>query len=367
MEASFDHDAAIGVCRTVGSVIPSKATIPVISNLLIRIADGRMAVMGTDLDIYCEVGCAGDGTLATTVSSAAFSAALDGLRPGRVVAKLDGNRLILTQGRARRSLPTIRVEDFPVMLVPEEEASLTIDAGAFTRMLASVAHAQETNQSRYTLCGVFLGLRSGRLVTVATNGHVMSRCALDAAKAPEIPDSIMSTKTVTQLRKLLPSASEPIRIAFGDRKMMVTIGESRLVAKLIEGTYPDVERIIPEPRGNLLKMISGEMIRAIDAVASSAAVDGKSRGVRFELGAGEALQLSARDIGIGTEAMEPLDGEYAGEAQHVGMNSLYGKQMAQVFKESSVLSLDFGDHEGKILVTSEAEPDISGIIMPMRA
>lgn len=365
---SVDRDALLGIVKTVGSVVQSKPTIPVLANLLLAGGNGRLTAVATDLDLLCEASCDGVGEIAITVSAATMASAVEGLRPGRCELKVDGGKMVISQGRARRTLPTIPATDFPRLVMEDDAASYDIVASALSRLLTSVSHAQSREETtRPYLCGVLLCVRDKALTAVATNGVSLARAHLDGADMAEgVPDALVSTKAIKTIQSMMPK-TEIIHIEVGDSKMAVTFGSARIVTKLLALQFPQFERFIPAPGENVLKVSAGEIAFASAAVASTIQGEGKAalRMVRFDLSQDGEMLVTAQDAN-GVQAEEPIQGAYTGEPMKIGLNSQLLANLSRMFAESSELSICVEGPAKPVTVRSAAEPDLVGVIQALQ-
>lgn len=365
---AIERDSFLGAIRTVGQVVENRVTIPILSNLLIRVGGGTMTIVGTDLEMLVEANadCASAGPVATTVSSDRLASAVETLRPGMIEAELEGFQLVLKQGSARRRLPTLPAEDFPVIKVGDIQARFEIEAGRLLSIFDATSPAVSTEETRYYLNGVFFHSVDGYLRGVATDGHRLARMSVPLPEgAAGMPDIIVARKSVRELRRLLQTfdGQAMIPVEVGTGKMTFKLGSTRLVAKLIDGTFPDYTRVIPTANKKLLTVHSTEWARCIRA--AGAVCTERTRGVRLDLSAGgcEAIGQSPE----GGKADDPMDAEFSDDAVFsIGLNSRYAVDISTMFGEAATLKLAFDDAAAPILITSDDKPALTAVLMPMR-
>lgn len=365
-----ERDALLGAVRTVGQVVEARNTIPILSNVLLAADAGVLRISGTDLNMMAtiEVPCDFDGSFATTVREDVLKSAIDTLRPGRIDIELadGGARLVLSQGRATRRLPTLPAADFPPLSLSEAEAEFEMPAAALLDLVGppSVTMSNE-EKTRIYLCGVFLHVDDGRCVTAdATDGYGLVRVVMPIpAGAADLPDVIISRKTVSLLKRLLDGAEGQVRFRAEPKKISVSIGRTTLTAKTIEGTFPNVGRTIPTSNDKVLKVHSAELRRCIAAAASLAETRGSARGVTLDL---SSDGCQARSMSADGAVLDPLDADYAAEPLEIGLNSRLALPIVSVFGDAAQMEVRLNDAGTPALFTSPDKPAITAVLMTMR-
>jgi DNA polymerase III subunit beta len=366
---NIERDTLLAAIRAVGQVVETRNTIPIVSNLLLEASDGTLRIRGTDLDMLAEIEIDATvfGPFATTADAGRLQSAVETMRPGLIAASLDHGVLLLTQRRANRRLPTLPADQFPVIQLGNVEASFEIGAQVLLGLLDATQGSISTEELRYYLNGVFLHAPAGeRLVAASTDGHRLSRAIADLPEgAASMPDIILARKGVNLIRRLLGDAEEgdhvPVQVTA--TKLEVRHGRFRLVAKLIDGTFPDYTRVIPYAKDRRLEVHSAEWARAMKAAA--AVMNQRTRGVRLDLDAAEVKAIGSSPEG--GQAVEPLDASYEGPALTIGVNAAYAAGISDMFGEAATLRLDFSDAAGPILITSPDRPALTAVLMPMHA
>jgi DNA polymerase-3 subunit beta len=367
----IDRDVFLGAIRAVGEVVESRVTIPILSNLLIEAAPGRWSVVGTDLDLQATMTFEGQGEGTFTVPADKLAAAVDSLRPGKVDLRIEAGRLTLLQGRARRTLPTLPIEDYPKLPADHLDVVFQIDAPVLRGLLeATYITMSSEEKTRVYLCGVYLHVHEGKLCAASTDGvrMVCAEAPLPQG-ADQLPGIILPKKLVLLLRRHLAKmqAGDRIDIRASDQKVLISFGTTVILAKLIDGNYPDYRRIIPIGNDRPLRVHSGELVRAIGAASAlvEAAADGtgRSKGLAFRL---TSTGCELRSSGGDANAVEPLEGEFTGDDFEIGLNALYAAPVAGIFGEAAELELLFADAKAPVLFRSPTVPSVLGIVMPMR-
>jgi DNA polymerase-3 subunit beta len=369
---SIERDAFLAAISTTKQVVEARNTIPILSNLAFRARQATLTMSGTDLDMLVEVetDCAAFGEVATTVASDRLASAVETLRAGRVEVAMDGPVLLITQGSSRRRLNTLAYDDFPQIKVGDTIAKFEIEAGTLLSILNATALSMSTEETRYYLNGVFFHTPDGTggrvLRAASTDGHRLAIVSMPLPSGAEAtPDIIVARKSVREMRRLLDGVDGKSRIPIeiSNTKMVVRIGAVRLVAKLIDGTFPDYSRTVPTANKMILTVHSTEWARCMRAAA--AMTSERTRGVRLEMS-----EAGCQAIGQSPEvgnAVEPIDGEFGPGDLIIGVNSRYALDIAATFGEAATLKLAFADPAAPILITSDDRPAIKAVLMPMRA
>lgn len=371
MTVTLERDALLGVVRKVASAVQSRNTIPILSNVLFE-ADGDVArLTGTDLDLQVRAECAAKGELATTLPADKLAAAIDSLKPGSItIETVEGRQaVVLKQGRSVRTLPTLPATDFPQFVVDDPTATFEVENRVLTRLIEAAHVAQAIDDAaRIYLNGVYLHVRDGALRAVGLDGLRMVR--VDAPLpdgAAEMPAMIIPTKAVGLVRKLILGGDEPITIEACGGKTIFVCGSVRILAKMIDGTFPDYDRITPGEGPHKLDVHRNALVDAMSSAVAVVEGDGKDRirSLAFNLNADAELELSARDQS-GTDAVEPLSGTYEGDPIRFSVNSKLLISIANVFRESSTIRIELTDPAKPFRITSEAEPDLLALSGVMR-
>ncbi|WP_342658668.1 DNA polymerase III subunit beta [Sphingomonas sp. NY01] len=373
MTVEVERDALLGAVRAVVDVVEARTTIPVLSNFLIEVGGGKLTLTGTDLDLQVSATIEAAGTLTTTIDARKFQAAVDSLRAGRVtIAPMEGRAAVtMKAGRGQRILPTISAADFPKRGAMESGSTFRLPAAQMMRMLDCTSVAMSSEETRYYLCGIYLHVANDRLCAAATDGHRLVRVQADQPEgADRLTDgAIVPRKAVGHLRKLLAKREGWIDIEHTGAAMAVSIGGIRVLMKLVDGTFPDYGRIIPDHVGRGFTGRSGaisETVGAVTAVTSPEGEKMKVRAVTLEtVQAPGECQARAKDQ-VGTSAEEVLDVEPIGGPITFGVNRDYLKSLVTLFDESGALTIDIRDPASPIKISGEKDPDLLAVVMPMR-
>ena len=371
MKFSIERAALLRAVAQAQSVVERRSTIPILANVLIEADGDTVTFRATDLDIEvvdkapAQVERAG----ATTVSAVTLHEIVRKLPDGALVSLTDdgaSGRLTVDAGRSNFTLATLPREDFPVMTSSEYEANFTAAAPLLRRLFDKSKFAISTEETRYYLNGVYMHVATGDdgqvLRCVATDGHRLARIDADLPDgADTMPGVIVPRKTVGELRKLLDDDEAQIAVSVSETKVRFATPEITLTSKVIDGTFPDYSRVIPQTNARKLEVDAAEFARAVDRVATVSSE--RSRAVKMNLDEDKlVLSVNAPDSGA---AEEELVVAYGDEHLEIGFNAKYLLEIAsQVDRENAVFLFDTPDrptlmHEGN-------DKSAIFVVMPMR-
>ncbi|SFQ06771.1 DNA polymerase-3 subunit beta [Roseivivax halotolerans] len=371
MKFSMERAALLKAVSRAQSVVERRNTIPILANVLIEAEGDTVYFRATDLDIEvvdkdaAQVERAG----ATTVSAVTLHEIVRKLPDGALVTlSEDGaaGRLTVEAGRSNFSLATLPKEDFPVMASSEYSANFSVKAQVLRRLFDKSKFAISTEETRYYLNGVYMHVAEtadGRsLRCVATDGHRLAR--IDSALpsgAEEMPGVIVPRKTVGELRKLLDDDDMDIAVSVSETKVRFATPEITLTSKVIDGTFPDYTRVIPQNNTRRLEVDASEFARAVDRVSTVSSE--RSRAVKLQLDEDRLiLSVNAPDSGA---AEEELAVAYGDERLEIGFNAKYLLEIAsQVDRENAVFM--FNSSGDPTLMREGSDESAVYVVMPMR-
>ena len=310
-------------------VVERRNTIPILGNVLLRAENAQLALKATDLDLEvtetlaAETGNGGS----TTVPAHMFYDIVRKLPDGsQIVLEGDGDRSVLAirAGRSRFTLQTLPESDFPDLAAGDMTHSFTLPAADVKRLIDRTQFAISTEETRYYLNGIYLhtagSAKAQTLRGVATDGHRLAQIDLVMPKgAAGMPGVIVPRKTVGEVQRLIEDSDAEVAIELSTGKIRFTIGNVVLTSKLIDGTFPDYGRVIPQNNDKELVVDKQDFAAAVDRVSTISSERG--RAVKLALSAGKlVLSVTNPDSGSATEELEV---EYASDPLDIGFNSRY--------------------------------------------
>ena len=371
MKVSIERSELLKAMSRAQSVVERRNTIPILANVLIEAEGEAIAFRATDLDIEVV-----DKTSAMVLQAGATTVGAHTLH--EIVRKLpDGamvelqadpaeGRLEIKAGRSNFSLATLPREDFPVMASAEYDCNFAAPAPVLRRLFDKAKFAISTEETRYYLNGIYLHAAEAGgakvLRSVATDGHRLARIDAPLPQGAEnLPGVIVPRKTVGEVRKLLDDDEAQIAVSVSETKIRFATPEVTLTSKVIDGTFPDYGRVIPQGNTKRLEVDAREFSRAVDRVATVSSE--RSRAVKLSLDEDRlTLSVNAPDSGA---AEEELAVAYADEPLQIGFNAKYLQEIAdQVDRENAVFLFNA---PGDPTLMREGDDDSAVyVVMPMR-
>lgn len=345
-------------------IVANRNTIPILSNLLLRLdAEGTLTIKGTDLDIETAVEVQNVDVVttgATTVPATAFAATIAKMAAGRVFVEATDRALTVRAGRARSTFPTFPAEDFPDISAKQATHSFIIPHLDLRRIYEKCDFAISTEETRYYLCGVFLRTIDGMLIATATDGHRLSRLSLDMPDgAEDMPGIIIPDRAVSMFRELADKEDVPVQVELSESFIRLRTSKMTIYSKLVDGTYPDSERIIPRGNNQVAIIELDQLMAAIERLLVM--TDKETRQYRMEFTAGQITLFSKADNG---EAEDTIDAACDFDLT-VGFNGKYLQEMCKTMVGPK-LRMEMGDASSPPLIRDEGDPSREIVLMPMR-
>ena len=371
MKFSIERAQLLKAMAQAQSVVERRNTIPILANVLIEAEGSDVSFRATDLDIEVvdKVPAMVERAGATTVSATLLHEIVRKLPDGALInlsADSAAGRLTVTAGRSNFSLATLPKEDFPVMASSEYASNFTAKAPELRRLFDKSKFAISTEETRYYLNGVYMHVAESdggpRLRCVATDGHRLAR--IDAPLpdgAADMPGVIVPRKTVGELRKLLDDDEAEIAVSVSETKVRFATPVVTLTSKVIDGTFPDYTRVIPQGNTRRMEVDAADFAQAVDRVATVSSE--RSRAVKMQLDEDRViLSVNAPDAGA---AEEELAVAYADEKLEIGFNAKYLLEIAnQVDRENAVFL--FNSSGDPTLMREGDDESAVYVVMPMR-
>jgi len=365
MEILANRESLLPMLSRVANVIERRQTLPILGHLLLRTDETGVTIIGTDLEVevrgHCETRVLGEGD--TTVPSRKLVDIVRNLPDGSDVRfKLSGDRCVVTAGRGRYVLGTLPAADFPSIQMDAERRELEVEEGSIKRVFEKTAFAMAQQDVRYYLNGMLLEVDSRGICAVATDGHRLARFHLDLdLDFEERFSAIIPYKTVMEMRRQFGTGSSPAVLRVAEKTVQFVVGDTVTTSKLVDGRYPDYEKVIPV---NLSKtaVIDKEGLRG--ALSRTAILSNeKYRGVRLSFEKG-LLCLQAHNPEQ-EEAVEEMELEFDGEATTIGFNVSYLSDVLTAL-DGQFVEVRFQDGDSSSVWRAVGAENETFVVMPMR-
>ena len=360
------QDKVLATLQSVAGIVERRHTLPILANVLIRKTGETVQLTTSDLEIQIRTSVAlgGDtGDFTTTVGARKL---IDILRtmPADQTVSLESSqsKLILKGGKSRFTLQSLPAEDFPLV---QEAASFgpvfSVPQKTLKDLLGQVSFAMAVQDIRYYLNGILFVAEGTSLSLVATDGH---RLAFGSAElGAEVPrqEVILPRKTVLELQRLLSDSDEPISLQFAPNQAKFSFAGLEFVTKLVEGKFPDYNRVIPRNHQNQITLGRVPLLASLQRTAIM--TSDKFKGVRLTIEPG-SLRVAASNAEQ-EEAMDELDIDYAGDSIEIGFNVTYLiDALGNMGQEMVCIAL--ADGSSSALFTIPGDAHFKYVVMPMR-
>lgn len=373
MKLKVDRTILLKALAHIQSVAEKRNTIPILANVLIEVQDGQMTLTATDMEIAIVETIQAESLENGTVTAPA-SVLYEIVRklPDSAIIELTHTSidmpLSLRAGKYVTSLNVLDVEEFPSMTSGDFPHNFQISTEVLRKLIEQTRFAISTEETRYYLNGIYFHITNSenenKLCAVATDGHRLAKVECTMPEGAEnIPGIIIPRKTIYEIYKLLEEAEENIQIMLSDTRIQLNFGSVTLTSKLIDGTFPEYERVIPKNNTKVLRVGKQDFATAVARVAAISME--RSRPVKLSLD-NNSLVLSASSVDQGN-AKEELDGsqvQYESTPLEIGFQARYLNDITDQIDNQVEFIL--ADNSAPTIVRDVDDPSALYVLMPMR-
>jgi DNA polymerase-3 subunit beta len=365
MDLVVNRERLLPVLGQVVGVVERRQTLPILGNLWVSGRGDRLDLCGTDLEVEVKGACL--ATIKeggeTTLPARKLMDICRNLAEGTDIrVRLANDRCLVTAGRARFTLGVLPAADFPLMEADVGGLVVEMPQRVLKQILDKTAFAMAQQDVRYYLNGLMIEWTGAGVTAVGTDGHRLAKfhhgMTLDV---PEGVQVIVPSKTVQELRRQLASTDDLVSIAVGGRNIRFAVGEMVMTSKLVDGRYPEYERVIPRDLAKVAKVSNDALRRALARTAILS--NEKFRGVRLAFETG-VLRLQAHNPEQ-EEAEEEIELDYTGESTAIGFNVAYLSDVLGAV-EGDVINVMFNDPGSSSVWRGAGAEDETYVVMPMR-
>lgn len=360
------RDTLLAPLQSVSGIVERRHTLPILSNVLLEKKGDRLTLLATDIEIQITTtteGASGDGDGAVTVGARKLQEILRSLSDNAEVSLvLEEKRLQVRSGKSRFSLQTLPANDFPRMTISEGETrQFSISQKAFRQLIAKTQYSMAAQDVRYYLNGLLLLVEGKELRAVATDGHRLAFASVEIEVDMPRQELILPRKTVLELNRLLVDSEDVLNITLTPNQVRFAFGSVVLVSKLIDGKFPDYERVVPATLKNHMTVARQTLMQAMSRAAIL--TNEKFRGVRVVLSE-NSLKLIAANAEQ-EEAQEEIEVNYTGDPIDVGFNVGYLLDVLNNVHTEEI-QWSFNDANSSALITVPGNDRFKYVVMPMR-
>lgn len=360
------QDKVLAALQSVAGIVERRHTLPVLANVLVRKVGSELQLTTSDLEIQIrtQADLGGDeGTFATTVGARKLIDILRTLPSDqRVSLESKDAKLILKGGKSKFTLQTLPAEDFPlVQEAPSFGPVFSLPQKTLKSLLNQVSFAMAVHDIRYYLNGILFVAEGKKLSLVSTDGHRLAFAS--ATLDVEVPkqEVILPRKTVLELQRLLSDKDGAMELQFASNQAKFRFDGMEFVTKLVEGKFPDYNRVIPRNHKNILVLGRTALLSAMQRAAIM--TTDKFKGVRMSVEPG-VLRLAANNADQ-EEAVDEIDVEYTGDAIEMGFNVTYLID-ALTNMSQDMVRIELADGNSSALITIPDNEHFKYVVMPMR-
>ena len=374
MEFKINSTDLLKALSHIHGIVEVRHTLPILSNIILEAKDDKLILSSTNLDIYCsdkikaEVLQSGE----VSVSAVTFFEIIKRLPSGSEVLMImeEGeNEIRLTCGRSKFNLSTLKTDDFPIISDSDLSTNFVLSADELIRIIDKTKFAVSNEETRYYLNGIFLHKAERNSIqflrAVATDGHRLAQYDIPLPQgAEDITGIIIPKKTIYELRKVLDDANGDVSVSLNENKIKFSFNDLKVVSKVIDGTFPDYTKVIPQKNDKNFKTNNFDLKNAIDRVSAVAAnEESKSKAIKFCI-ENNSLSLSVESQSKGS-ANEMIDVNYSGDKVDIGFNSKYIIDICNEV-DGDEINISLSDSISPAIILDKTDENLFFVLMPMR-
>ena len=374
MEIKANSSDLLKALNHIHGIVEVRHTLPILSNIVLSAENNQLTLSSTNLDIFCsdkiDAEIVNSGEI--SVPAITFFEIVKRLPSGSDVILSMGDEdteLILKCGRSKFNLSTLKTEDFPILSDKDLSTNFVISADELSRMIDKTKFAISNEETRYYLNGIFFHKAESNSIkflrAVATDGHRLAQYDIPLPQgAEEITGIIIPKKTVFELRKVLDDADGDVSVSLNENKIKFSFNNLKIISKVIDGTFPDYTKVIPQNNDKKFKTNNSELKNAIDRVSAVAInEETKSKAIKLTI-ENNKLNLSVESQSKGS-AKEEIDISYSNEKVDIGFNSRYLLDICNEV-DGDEIDVNLLDSISPAIILDKTDENLFFVLMPMR-
>jgi DNA polymerase-3 subunit beta len=353
--------------QSILQVVPTKSTLPILTNILIEALENKLKLSATDLDISitssvdCQVAKKGSAALPARI----LFEIIRELPESDITFESTNNRMEIKIPNGTYKIAVVSADDFPKLPAVNLKKEIRLSGDDLVGMIRKTTFACSTDETRPALNGVLWQTKGERMQMVATDGHRLAKMAVENTKLKGLyEDVIIPPKVLNLIPKFLEEEAAEIGVIFGENNIIFNLGDVVLTSRLIEGPYPNFEQVIPnasEKKMTVDKSDLGSAVRRVSILSNAL-----THQVKFSLDKG-ALTLSTSNVDVGGEGKEQLDCDFVGDPVEIGYNATYVQEILnRVEGDEVVFELSSPVSAGLVYSPKVPKEDYLCLIMPLR-
>ena len=365
MNIKIDRELLLKPLGNVSGIVEKRHALPILSNLLLESQQGKLKFTATDLEMQISTHIKtelSDDFQITVSAKKLFDITRALPEDSKIDIQIEENKVTVKAKKSRFNLQTLPSQDYPVMKKDEKDAvELQVPQKDFKALLKQVDFAMAQQDIRYYLNGLLIEVKEKNINIVGTDGHRLSFTSL-TLKTPTKPiQVIVPRKTIVELIKLLNDTDDPLEISFSTNQVNFKFNDIDLITKIIDGKFPDYNRVIPEGHNNIFNIDRSLLLDSM--LRASILSNDKYRGIRMVV-EDNNLKLVSNNSEQ-EQAEEELEIDYKGDKIDIGFNVTYLIDVLTNI-QSDQLTIAFNDSSSSCLVTIPNNEKYKYVVMPMR-
>ena len=365
MDIKINRDILLSPLSNVSGIIEKKQTLPILSNLLIEGENGIIKFIATDLEMQISLAIKTEvkERFETTISARKLFDITRSLPEGsKLDFKIEESKVLVKAAKSRFNLQTLPAKDYPVMKKNEEEStSFSISQKIFKERLKEVDFSMAQQDIRYYLNGLLFEVDGKKINIVGTDGHRLSFTSSSLKSPVEKIQTIIPRKAILELIKLLDETDNQVEITISKNQATFEFNEINLITKVIDGKFPDYNRVIPVGHENIFEIDRQELLASM--LRASILSNEKFRGITMQVAENNLKLISSNSDQ--EKAEEEIEIKYSGTPIDIGFNVTYLIDVLTNIQFEK-LHFAFNDSSSSCLVTIPNNEDYKYVVMPMR-
>ena len=368
MDFRVSREALLRVLTHVSSIVDSRSTIPILSNIYIKCENSQIEIRSTDMDISIREFVSADSTKngEATVNSRILTDIIRKTKKNSIIkCKLEGSRLIINSDNSVFELNALSADEFPKFITLDPSNTFELSIQQVKRLFNKTKFAISAEETRYYLNGIYFHtLANGantKLLCVATDGHRLAKTELDLSNNVNIPGIILPRKFILQLDRILGDFEGKVKIICSESQVSLEADNFIIISKLIDGTFPDYGKVIPVSNDKLLQVEAEPFFNAIDRVSTVNQDKAPTVKLLFENN-NIKIMATSTDSNKGDEEVAA---SYAAEPLEILFNSKYILDLQDVV-EGETMILELLNQSSPVIVKDPKDTTSLYILMPMR-
>lgn len=348
---------------TVARVANTRGTLPILANVLLKTTNNRLSIAATNLDIaitqYCGAKVSKEGSI--TIPARLMQDFISSLPPSVINLELDENKLHITTDQYQSVINGVASEDFPVMPAIEDGSELTIPGPDLKRALQQVVFAASNDEARPVLTAVYVHSFEGALHMAATDSYRLA--AKDVGKTSESIELLIPVSAMQDVLRIVSDFNDAVVVTYNDQQVLFKAGEIELVARLIEGKYPDYQKLVPKKFTNVARVKRADLVNITKVSSLFARESAGSIKITTDEDKGTlSIRSIASQVGENTAS---ADGKISGSGE-VTVNSRYLLDALNAF-HSEEINFSFSGKLDPVVLSDPSEKDYTHLIMPLKS